>query len=195
MDLFAGETQLKKEMMDLIIRSEAYDKNKRFINLDNLWSKDIDIFKDFCTHFGNYTKLIREQKNFDKIIIADKAAFPIGILPIISTLSLITGIQIVIWKEWANIPKCESKFYGDLNDRKIAIMHDVTSMGTTAVKIMCDLNLIKFSGKLEMVLSVFDLEKGAGNYIQEKGKEFLNYDVEFHPIFNISDLEKRPDVR
>lgn len=186
----SGGDKLLNSFMTLILESRVYDPNTGHIDFNNLLSKNISAFRNFCDYLAEYVKIFGNKRSFNKIIVPCTSAFPMGILPIVSVISYLRKIPVIIWKECANAVTCKSAFHGKLDKTDILlIVQDVTFGGTTAAKIICDLGFQKDWGRLETVLVIIDYENGARGTIEENAKSYLKSDVEFHSILSVADLE------
>lgn len=111
------------------------------------------------------------------------AGMELGAVPLVVALSLETDIPyVIIRKEKREHGTGKQIEGGDVKDKKVLLIEDVTTSGGSVIK---SINAIRDNkGKVDEVLVVVDRESGA----EEK---LLSLDVNFIPLLSVSDILKK----
>lgn len=111
------------------------------------------------------------------------AGMELGAVPLIVALSLETNTPyVIIRKEKREHGTSKQIEGGDVKNKKVLIVEDVTTSGGSVVK---TIQIIRENqGKVDEVLVVVDRESGA----EEK---LCNLDVSFIPLLSVSDILKK----
>jgi len=122
--------------------------------------------------------MAKYAKGYDLI-----AGMELGAVPLIVALSLETKIPYVIIRkekrEHGTIKQIEG---GDVKNKKILVVEDVTTSGKSVVKTLQI--IIKNHGKVDKVLVVVDRESGAREKIE-------NLNVELIPLLSVSKILRK----
>jgi orotate phosphoribosyltransferase len=111
------------------------------------------------------------------------AGMELGAVPIVVALSIETDIPyVIIRKERRNHGTSKQIEGGNVKNKKVLVVEDVTTSGNSVIK---TINIIRENkGIVDEVLVVVDRESGA----EEK---LLNLDISFLPLLSISDILKK----
>jgi len=111
------------------------------------------------------------------------AGMELGAVPLVVALSLETNIPyVIIRKEKREHGTGKQIEGGDVKDKRVLIIEDVTTSGGSVIK---SINAIrKNHGKVNEVLVVVDRESGAEKKLQ-------NLAVNFIPLLSVSDILKK----
>ena len=111
------------------------------------------------------------------------AGMELGAVPLVVALSLETKIPyVIIRKEKREHGTSKQIEGGDVKNKKILVIEDVTTSGGSVVK---TLNILRENqGKVDEVLVVIDRESGAEKKLQ-------NLDVNLIPLLSIKDILKK----
>ena len=111
------------------------------------------------------------------------AGMELGAVPLVVALSLETNIPyVIIRKEKREHGTSKQIEGGDVKNKKVLIVEDVTTSGGSVVKTIQILRENK--GQVDEVLVIVDRESGA----EEK---LRNLDVNFIPLLSVSDILKK----
>jgi len=111
------------------------------------------------------------------------AGMELGAVPLITALSLKTNIPyVIIRKEKREHGTYKQIEGGEVKDKRVLVIEDVTTSGNSVVK---TINIIrKNQGIVDEVLVVVDRESGAE-------KKLLDLDVSFITLLSVSDILKK----
>ena len=111
------------------------------------------------------------------------AGMELGAVPLVVALSLVTKIPYVIIRKMDREHGTGKQIEGgDVKNKKILVIEDVTTSGGSLVK---TLNILRENkGKVDEVLVVVDRESGAEERLRD-------LDVNFIPLLSVSDILKK----
>jgi orotate phosphoribosyltransferase len=171
----------KKELIQLLKDCGAIQFGRFVLTSGAVSDYYIDI-KKASTNPEILKKIVKAMAEYAKgyeII----AGMEIGAIPLVVALSLETNIPyVIIRKEKREHGTSKQIEGGEIKNKKVLIVEDVTTSGGSVVK---TIQIIRENqGKVDEVLVVVDRESGA----EEK---LLNLDVSFIPLLSVSDILKK----
>jgi orotate phosphoribosyltransferase len=111
------------------------------------------------------------------------AGMELGAVPLVTALSLQTKIPyVIIRKEKREHGTSKQIEGGDVKDKKVLVIEDVTTSGTSVIR---TINIIRQNhGKVDEVIVVVDRESGAEEKLQQ-------IDINFIPLISVSEILKK----
>ena len=111
------------------------------------------------------------------------AGMELGAVPLITALSLQTNIPfVIIRKEKREHGTSKQIEGGDVKDKRVLVIEDVTTSGNSVIK---TINIIRQNhGKVDEVIVVVDRESGAEEKLQQ-------IDINFIPLISVSEILKK----
>ena len=171
----------KKELMQLLKECGAIKFGRFVLTSGAVSDYYIDIKK--ASTDPNILKIIAKSmadyaKGYNLL-----AGMELGAVPLVVALSLETKIPyVIIRKDKREHGTSKQIEGGDVKDKKVLIIEDVTTSGSSAIKAI---KIIRENyGVVDEVLAVVDRESGAEEKLQ-------SIDVSFIPLLSISDILKK----
>jgi orotate phosphoribosyltransferase len=175
----------KDALIQLILDSHCYDDQKKFVNLDYLWSNP----KSFDTSVDLITSLIDTLIPLDGVstlIGVDNVSFPFGLIPIVSAVSYYKKKPLAILKESDNPLLSSHNLYGDRTKNDSLVIYDVTRYGMTSNRLI---NFIFDQGICPRAfLTIVDHEKNAKELIMSPNSSDEKKKMEFYSILTITEI-------
>ena len=111
------------------------------------------------------------------------AGMELGAVPLVTALSLQTNIPfVIIRKEKREHETTKQIEGGDVKDKRVLVIEDVTTSGNSVIK---TINIIRQNhGKVDEVIVVVDRESGAEEKLQQ-------IDINFIPLVSVSEILKK----
>ena len=111
------------------------------------------------------------------------AGMELGAVPLVTALSLQTNIPyVIIRKEKREHGTSKQIEGGDVKDKRVLVIEDVTTSGNSVIK---TINIIRQNhGKVDEVIVVVDRESGAEEKLQQ-------IDINFIPLVSVSEILKK----
>ena len=132
---------LRTALYQLIRQYEAFDPERRWVNLDHLWHAS-GAFKSYTRLLIKYVRLVMGDSLSPDVVIlaADTSRSSFGILPAAAVAAYELGCDFTIWKELGDLTWGIPRFFPEPEPGKTCIiLQDIVRWGTTVLKVAADL--------------------------------------------------------
>jgi orotate phosphoribosyltransferase len=177
----------RTNLINIIMQANAYDSQKKFINIDCIWSNP-DYLRSFVSEMISVLQILIPIKEVNAVAAIDNIIYPFGALPIATLLSVELRKPLVIWKENADPITSSSCIYGPTTRESGCLMlNDATQFGITAMKAIASL-----TGKgwgINWFVTILDAQEGAQEFIEKESAKISTRNIKFLSIFNRHQIE------